>query len=75
MDITSWSQLTLDEKNSIIKILASIFTTIGTSAATAESWYNSGFLRLSREVDRCIIKGLDNPDIKDYYVELATVMN
>lgn len=75
MDIINWSQLTLDEKNSVIKVLASIFTTIGTSAATAESWYNSGFLRLSREIDRCVIKGLDNPSVKDCYVEIATITN
>jgi len=73
MEINSWSQLTLEEKNLVIKVLASIFTTVGSSAATAENWYNSGYVKLDREIEKCTIRGLDNPNIKDKYIDLAVI--
>lgn len=72
MEITNWSQLTLEEKNLVIMELASIFSTLGATAATAETWYNSGFVRLDRRQDKSIILGLDH---NKEYIELATKLH
>lgn len=66
-EITNWVELTRDEKDDVLVILASIFTLIGADEDTAANWYNSGYIRLFRNGNKRIIKGMEGPTNNSMY--------
>lgn len=66
-EITNWIDLTKDEKDDILILLASIFTLIGADEDTAAYWYNSGYIRLFRDGNKRIIKGMESPTNNSMY--------